>query len=484
MIHLPTHNPSNVLGGYSNSHSSHRSEQSSTVVTENGSGGKTTISATLTTSYQYSSTHYTPSYGQTQSVPAVTYQPSTMSSNAQAPAAAPDTDTANTAGVTAASNNSVSNPGAATVLAFIEQRLATDVNDGASQEELQSRIEAGFEGFMKGFTEAAEQLRDMGLYEGAVKAAVEGMFNQVVQGINDMAEQYGLASPATDVALFDETAEPLPAETAQSVTAGQINSIATAPQDFIKPFTEDMSANQDAQNFQTLIAPTQDFYTRIDKEESESNLYSFQLKTTDGDVVTIRSYADQGERFQSVSGPAGSDSQYDRDAMDNFQLTVEGDLDAGEMGAITDLLSQLNDVAESFFGGDIYQAYEKALEVGFDTDEIMQFSLNLSQTTYSRIESAYGGVANAGTEKIELQSEPQSFALPPVDNRVARMSEFIQQLEAVRERTSELGFDSTQLPALAEFTGRPKFGQHPHFPQYQPFMGQMFGALERHHTEG
>ena len=43
---------------------------------------------------------------------------------------------------------------ASNILGFIERRLQADVADGATQEQLQSRLEAGLSGFKKGFAEA------------------------------------------------------------------------------------------------------------------------------------------------------------------------------------------------------------------------------------------------------------------------------------------------------------------------------------------
>lgn len=442
--------------------STQQGETTSSVVT-NRQGQ--TISARLTTSYSYTETRYSP----TGYTAPVTYSP---------PSSSPTTGAGQAAvSETQAVGDTNVNPGAATILAFIEQRLVTDLADGATAEELQSRLQAGFEGFMQGFGEAKTQLEEMGLFDGEVKSTIDRMFNDVVNGFAELADKYELENPAADVELNEVPATPV-AGAEVDVEAAPV--VAPSPDETLNQFVEDTARNREAERLQTLLAPTQDFYSQmedaqLDKEESESRLFNFQLRTTDGDLVNIRSYSDQGQRTQvNADG-----TRVDQGGMNDFRFSVEGDLDVDELRAINDLLSQLNEVASTFFEGDVYDAYEKALEVGFDSNEIARFSLNLTQVEYSRVTNTYGSVAQAGSDKLQVGDHQGVAAAPVIDNRVARLGAFIQQLENLRQQSEHLGFSGQRTRDLAEFVARPQFGEHPRFGQFKPFMGEMLGALQR-----
>ncbi len=451
MIHFPQNAPLN----YSHSSVQQRSEVSVQTTSE---GQSTRVS--YSQSYRYEQTSYTPSVSQPElgayaprPADTLTYTPantgeekSSAASQASAIEAAPEV-----------SRNDAAN----TILAFIEQRLATDVADGAEQEALQSRLAAGLEGFIKGFQEAYNQLAEMGLLEGDVKSVVEQTFNQVINGIGELAEKYGLENPAADIEAYETTV------TEQAVVADapvQAPVQAQQPQELLQPWVEELQQNKEAEKLETLIAPTQSFYDKMDEEQSESRLYSFQLRTNDGDVVNIRSYADQGERLQL----SGGQSQYDADALQDFQMRVEGDLDVEELRAINDLLSQLNDVSGEFFNGNVYDAYQMALDVGFDSDEIARFSLNLSQTQYQRVEQSYGSIAQVENEQLGIQQQA------PV-NVVSQLGDFMKHLQELNQQAAN--FDRRQLPELADFVSKPRFAEHPQHPHFKPFMAKMLGAM-------
>src|SRR5690606_29478577 len=49
------------------------------------------------------------------------------------------------------------------ILGFIERRLQMDIAEGATPEQLQSRLDAGLAGFKKGFAEASEKLKALSM---------------------------------------------------------------------------------------------------------------------------------------------------------------------------------------------------------------------------------------------------------------------------------------------------------------------------------
>lgn len=434
------------------------------LVSESPEGVRTTTSASLRTSYSYSETYYSPAQVPTTDV----YELPNVQNTPQESAGDGVEGSNATLAVDSPSTRSA---GAATVVAFIEQRIATDKADGATAEALQSRLEAGLEGFLQGYNEAAEQLKEMGLYAGAVQVAVEQMFNQVISAFSELADKYGLENPAAEVQAFD-VAEALPVASVPLVS-GDVTMTAT---DYVAEMVDTLSAaNQESERLQTLLQPTTDFYANVakDKESSESRLYTFELRTNDGDVISVHSYADRGAREQVGQGDGGSVRQVSNAGMQDFNVSVQGDLDVDEMRAISDLLAQLNDVASTFFNGDIYDAYSKALDIGFDSDEIARFSLSLTQSEYSRVENTYGSVAKSDMTQPATGIEGRTG-----QNRMGRLGNFMHQLEQLQQRAKPLGFER-QLPDLGQFIAKPIYGSHPHFDHFGPLVGRMMSSINR-----
>lgn len=79
---------------------------------------------------------------------------------------------------------------ASNILGFIERRLMMDVADGASEEQLQSRLDAGLTGFKKGFAEAEAQLSALSMLSPAVSTDIQDTFDRVLKGIDDLRLRY------------------------------------------------------------------------------------------------------------------------------------------------------------------------------------------------------------------------------------------------------------------------------------------------------
>jgi len=108
-----------------------------------------------------------------------------------------------------------------------------------------------------------------------------------------------------------------------------------------------------------------------------------QIQTRDGDVVTIDFSKQRQSTFTSLSADSDQGSlsamQRENSASQSLSYSVDGDLDDDEQQAIADLMHKVGKLADKFFTGDMDKAVGKALDMGFDTDEIAGFSLALSQ---------------------------------------------------------------------------------------------------------
>ena len=287
---------------------------------------------------------------------------------------------------------------AGNILGFIERRLAMDVAEGATQEQLASRLDAGLEGFKKGFAEAEEQLEALGMLNEHVAQDIGRTFDLVTNGIDLLRERF----------LTDQVQVP-PEEEAPVYDAGSLMG-SSASYDF-----------------------------------AQKNTFSFSLTTADGDKVNITASAAEAYSAQRSYDESGRRQSISFSNNQQFRLTVEGELDEDELKAINDLLGQVNDLASDFFSGDYDQAFKEALDIGYDASEITGFALRLTHTEVQRFSEAYTADRNSG-------DSGNTFA-----ERMEPIGRFAQQFLAALESSSALGqpssFVSDLLSAVAEHQG-------------------------------
>lgn len=421
---------------------------------------KVSVSVQLSVSFSYQSASYTPAINHTQSL---TYNKPT---NPEIPHVSPSTAISSGERTEAATN----------ILSFIEQRLALDLTENASTEELQSRLKAGMEGFIKGYTEAFEQINAMGtLLTPEAQNAIEQTYRDALQGITELAEQYELENPAAAL-----TKAPAPTFTTTPITEQNTSTNKNTLNALFSPkvTTQTKTHNQDVNSLKQMLNASERFYTTLNAQREDQRDYSFTLKTSDGDTVTINAASKFSEYYQSsqnTSGDTQRQVQHGNASKTHFGFSVEGDLDAGELKAINNLLAQINDIADSFFAGDIQGAFEQALSVGYDSDEIVSFALQLKHVQTTRIETTYGKIGNANNEG--LLTQPQE--LINTDNRVDRIAEFIRQLEAMRLTSEELGIHNQSLHNLIRFVGQERFTQHSDANAFAQVTQHMIDSLEK-----
>lgn len=259
-----------------------------------------------------------------------------------------------------------------TILGFIERRLQADAADGATQEQLKSRLDAGLEGFKKGFAEAEEQLKALSMLSPEVAADIGETFKQVTAGIDALRAKF-IEGTATDAAA--------PA----IKTPSKINNIAVK----------------------------EGLY-----EYAEARDFRFELTTKEGDKVSIRASSSVGVSASARSDASGVSVNGSKSSASDFSLSVEGDLNDDELAAINDLLGRVDSLAEQFYSGNLDEVFDKALALGYDDKQIADYSLNLSQVQIQQVAVAYGEFAPEGTQ-------PQSLA-----NQLAPVGDFIKDVLA------------------------------------------------------
>jgi len=309
--------------------------------------------------------------------------------------------------------------GAKNILSFIEQRLATEVAEGATEEELNTLIQQGLAGFKQGYGEAEAILKGAGNLNDVTEDSITTLYQQVVEGFEALTEEYAPSSASTvaaksDIPVDAPVKEPKPVaavfDSSQSQTRllrfnsnegiGQLDALNVRTMhsqsliDNLEVLDTDKNQSQQAQDqsLEPLSANTATSYeSRV--EYGRKDRFSFVLQTQDGDKVTIDArnttvYA-ANYSAQASAGEQKSELVEGLKTYDKYQFTIEGELDSDEMQAIDELMQQVMGLADEFYNGNLDAAYEQALAVGYDQNEIASYSLSMKQVEQYSVASAY-----------------------------------------------------------------------------------------------
>ncbi|WP_331346754.1 DUF5610 domain-containing protein [Cellvibrio sp. UBA7661] len=345
---------------------------------------------------------------------------------------------------------------ASNILGFIERRLQMDVADGASQEELQARLEAGLAGFKKGFAEASEKLEALSLLSPEIKADIGKTYDLVLEGVDELRAKF-----------IQSTTEQIPAS--PSKTESEI--VKTAAPKASSP------AKLDVPDFLPAAGavPAANSYMGYGNYEyGRAREFSFELRTKEGDIVTIKASSSEGFAVEAGRASRGNQSVSAMNASysssESFSFSIEGELNEDELAAINDLLGRVNDLAGQFFEGNLDSAFEQAMNLGYDAEQIGSFSLNLAQAEIQQVTQAYQtfepGNNAGGIDKPALLTDQ----LLPLGN-------FIKNLLDSLDRASIFDEPKSLLSGMAEkITGEGEMDQL-QGKRFRDFIEEMF-ALE------
>lgn len=286
------------------------------------------------------------------------------------------------------------NPYSSAILAAIEGQLLRDQRDGASFEEMQSRLEAGLEGFLEGYNQALDQLGAIAEFTPDIAADIATTREQVLRGISGLADKLGLEVPSSlvgnrEAEVGTQVQTAVATDRAVSLGVMESKSSLLVKQEIGNKILS--SAMRDMKTLEQLSKRTEpDVYgdrlrgdnlvggaQRYEYQVSETRDFDFNLTTQDGDIVTIKMMHGQSG-LASFSDAAGLIQAGEQSS--SFQFEVDGELDVDELRAITDLLDQVGDISEFFFNGDIDGAIASATQLSYNNGEISTFDVNLSHS--------------------------------------------------------------------------------------------------------
>ncbi len=267
---------------------------------------------------------------------------------------------------------------AKTIMDFVGGSIIAAKAGGASDDELKEMFEQGRAGANLGIDQALGELKDMAMLDDSLNQGIEKSRDIVNTSLDDLYEQ-----------MF-------PTEKAANTTKVELDS---------------------------------ELYT------SNSKSSDLTITTTDGDIVSI-SFSElqetaTKERYQYAENGKGSSENYSMASSDyhevNFSYSVEGELDDDEKAAIEALIKDVNSLQKDFFSGNVDKAFEKAIELGFDNEQIANFSMDLQHTQTSYVSQTY----------VEV-SEFDENLLANTQKELKPLIDFLDQFKQLQETAENL----------------------------------------------
>ncbi|MFC3151866.1 hypothetical protein ACFOEK_12570, partial [Litoribrevibacter euphylliae] len=124
----------------------------------------------------------------------------------------------------------------------------------------------------------------------------------------------------------------------------------------------------------------------------------------------------------------GSSFGYSAYSGSQFSVSVDGELDEGELTALNDFLGQVDSLAQSFFSGDLDSALEQAMSLGYDSSELASFTLDFSYSEVQATTRTYQNVQDLG--------DGQGQGLASLPNLVEPLKQFAEDVQSVVDKAS------------------------------------------------
>ncbi|TDO98744.1 DUF5610 domain-containing protein [Marinomonas balearica] len=300
------------------------------------------------------------------------------------------------------------------ILGFVGGYMEKLKSEGVEDERLKSVLEQAENAIAKGMEDAMGKLEDLGWLTQDVQANIDETDSLLDEGLNALRDTYfGAPAENDDATLLDSSID------AQSASS-------------INPQAE---INRISRNFA-------ESYSRTQSSEIE-------IKTAEGDTVKLNLYAlqaaAQGENYE-VSEDGLNFQRYESSTSGfKFEFAVDGDLNEEEQEAINDLVNSLGDIADNFFDGDLSSAFDKALEVGFDTEQLSGFSMNLKMTQTYRAAQATNAYTNTADQGLGASlKEPLAEYKDSLLSAVEKSSELFENYRDIVQTSLESMFEMRQ----------------------------------------
>lgn len=234
------------------------------------------------------------------------------------------------------------------ILGFIEQRLQSAQAAGADTGKLQKLLDQARSGVEKGFAEARKILDGMGVLQGKVASDIDDTYQKIQDGFSDLDKRFN-----PDAALVEGSAN-------------------------IAAYSERFAAQ--AETFEMSVTTREGDRLRISIAQASANWsQSGVVASSNGNGSSVVASS------QSGSLQIGA-----------WQVSVEGELDDEERAALEKLFGQVQELSDKFYAGDLSGAFDRAMALEMDGEQLASMSLRLTQTTVRQATDAYSAVAQEG----------------------------------------------------------------------------------------
>lgn len=314
------------------------------------------------------------------------------------------------------------------VLNFVGGAIKHAQSKGADEASLQSLFEQASSGVLKGISMAEKDLA--GMMNEEIENGIDRSQALIEQGIQQLKDQvFGSAdaeqSPVSSSAIYTQSAS------YQKSESGELN-IRTRDGDQVSIRFEDLEQFQlnrqvliDAEQAKTTESKPVIPQTASETPDTASEQIEDPLATEPAVENTSSDSADQTQgNVQPPTANVAAKEQYLHFERSAFSFSVEGELDEDELKAIGNLVSDAADLADEFFHGDIDIAFNQALELGFDEQELTGFALQLTRVEQVQVIQTYESVSHF---KDDRQSSDPAKAAKPIAHYLDKMLDVVEE---------------------------------------------------------
>ncbi|MGS2722048.1 DUF5610 domain-containing protein [Paraglaciecola aestuariivivens] len=287
------------------------------------------------------------------------------------------------------------------VLNFVGGAIKNAKHNGANEGQLNALFAQATSGVMKGIKMAERDLA--GFLNEDITQGIEQSKNLIETGIEKLRQD--IFAPNKVVAEQQINLEQT------KIQKGEL-SIRTRDGDKVTLSFEDLQHFEFNQRQLEVSQPV----TTQASVNGEQNSPSPEDKATEVQAGTINESVPQSEEQASISPEDKTATQTTTQEnavfiqQNAFSFSVKGELDESELKAIGQLVVDTNELAEEFFNGDIETAFNQALELGFDQQELASFALQLTKVENTQVIKTYETVSHY--DQDNQQADPAKAVKP------------------------------------------------------------------------
>ncbi|PRO69726.1 DUF5610 domain-containing protein [Alteromonas gracilis] len=242
------------------------------------------------------------------------------------------------------------------VLKFVGGVIRGAADGGASDEKLNGLFSQAREGVSRGFAMAEKDLAGF-------------MNEEIEQGMTKSRD-------LIDTGIDDLETDIFGREQANAVTLSSLNAVAASDEKSGSLTIRTKDGDEVSFSFESL------------RSFQASQQLNFEAQTSEG-----QSSAENGEQSgTNFSASYTQQTSYQYYERSGISFSLKGELDEDELDSIADLVGQVQDLADTFYSGDIDKAFEEALSLGFDDKELVGYALQLNRTTQTEVLKTYENI--------------------------------------------------------------------------------------------